>query len=97
MSGIAATLLSLGTICHKRFGVPVPYTKESSLKQKLNLNESKLIKMAKILIIDEVSMMDYKVLDLIKRCGVQEHLLCQHSSSSVTTERISRHTHSQRT
>ena len=67
MSGIAATLLSLGTTCHKRFGVPVPCTEESSSKHKLNSNESKLIKMAKILIIDEVSMMDYKVLDLIER------------------------------
>ena len=67
MSGIAATLLSLGTTTHKRFGVPVPCTNESSSKHKLNSNESKLIKMAKVLIIDEVSMMDYKVLDLIDR------------------------------
>ena len=67
MSGIAATLLSLGTTTHKRFGVPVPCTEESSSKHKLNSNESKLIKMAKVLIIDEVSMMDYKVLDLIDR------------------------------
>ena len=67
MSGIAATLLSLGTTCHKRFGVPVPCTEESSSKHKLDSNKSKLIKMAKILIIDEVSMMDHKVLDLIDR------------------------------
>ena len=51
MSGIVATLLSLGTTCHKRFGVPVPCTEESSSKHKLNSNESKLIKIAKILII----------------------------------------------
>ena len=67
MSGIAATLLSLGTTCHKRFGVPVPCTEDSSSKHKLNSNESTLIKMAKVMIIDEVSMMEYKALDLIDR------------------------------
>ena len=67
MSGVAATLLSLGTTCHKIFGVPVPCTEESSSKHKLNSNKSTLIKMADFLIIDEVSMMDYKVLDLIDR------------------------------
>ena len=67
MSGIVATLLSLGTTCHKRFGIPVPCTEESSSKHKLNSNESTLIKMAKIMIIDEVSMMEYKALDLIDR------------------------------
>ena len=48
MSGIAATLLSLGTTCHKRFGVPVPCTEDSSSKHKLNSNESTLIKMVKL-------------------------------------------------
>ena len=67
MSGIAAILLSLGTTCHKRFGVPVPCTEDSSSKHKLNSNESTLIKMAKVMIIDKVSMMGYKILDLIDR------------------------------
>ena len=65
MSGIAATLLPLGTTCQKRFGVPVPCTEESSSKHKLDSKESKLIKIAKVLIIDEVSMMNHKVLDQI--------------------------------
>ena len=32
ISGIAATLLPLGTMCHKRFGVPVPCTANRSSK-----------------------------------------------------------------
>ena len=67
MSGIAATLLTLGTTCHKRFGVPVPCTHLSSSKHMLNSKESNVIKGARILLIDEVSMMDYNILDVIDR------------------------------
>ena len=67
LSGIAATLLRLGTTYHRRFAVPIPYTPVSSSKLKLNSNEARIIKDACIIMVDEVSMMDYKLLDLLDR------------------------------
>ena len=65
MSGIASILLTLGTTFHKRFGVPIPTFKDSCSKILLNSDEAKIIKEAKIIIIDEVSMMNHLLLDLL--------------------------------
>jgi hypothetical protein len=44
LSGIAATLLILGTTFHRRFGVPIPCTSTSSSKLRLNSNEARILK-----------------------------------------------------
>jgi hypothetical protein len=67
MSGIAAILLKLGTTFHRRFGVPVPCMSDSSSQIKLNSKEALLIKQSVVLMIDEVSMMNYRLLDLLDR------------------------------
>lgn len=67
MSGIASTLMKLATTFHKRFGCPIPCFGDSTSKHKLNSNEALLIKKAKIIIIDEVSMMHYKQLEMLDR------------------------------
>ena len=40
MSGIAATLISLGSTFHKRFGIPVPCEEFSTSNLKNQLSES---------------------------------------------------------
>ncbi|KAL7555308.1 hypothetical protein ACHAWF_019019, partial [Thalassiosira exigua] len=67
MSGIAATLLRLGTTFHRRFAAPIPCNPDSCSKLKLNSNEARIIKEACLIMIDEVSMMDYKLLDMLDR------------------------------
>ena len=67
MSGIAATLLRLGTTAHKRFGFPIPNSKESSSSIKLNSDKAGIISQALVLFIDEVSMMHYYDLDCLDR------------------------------
>lgn len=67
LSGIAATLLKLGTTFHRRFGVPIPCLSDSSSRIRLNSKQAQLIRDAKIIMIDEVSMMNYKLLDLLDR------------------------------
>jgi ATP-dependent DNA helicase PIF1 len=67
LSGIAATLLKLGTTFHRRFGIPIPCLSDSSSRIGLNTKHAKLIREAKIIMIDEVLMMNYKLLDLLDR------------------------------
>ena len=67
MSGIAATLLRLGTTFHRRYGAPVPCDGQSCSYLKLNSNEARIIKECLLIMIDEVSMMDYKLLDMLDR------------------------------
>ncbi|KAL7552468.1 hypothetical protein ACHAWF_015721 [Thalassiosira exigua] len=67
MSGIAATLLRLATTFHRRFGAPIPCTENSCSKLKLNSNEAQIIREAAVIVVDEVSMMDYKLLDMLDR------------------------------
>ena len=50
LSGIAATLLKLGTTFHRRFGVPIPCLSDSSSRIGLNSKQAKLIREAKIII-----------------------------------------------
>ena len=65
--GIASTLLTLGTTFHRRFGVPIPTLRDSSSKIILNSPDALIIKAAKLIIIDEVSMMSHRLLDLLDR------------------------------
>ena len=67
MSGIAATMLCLGTTLHKRMGVPIPCTRESCTKLKLNSKEAQIIKDATLIMIDEISMMNWKILNMLDR------------------------------
>lgn len=69
LSGIAATLLKLGTTFHKRFGVPIPCLSDSSSNIGLGSKQAQLIRDAVIIMIDEVSMMNYKLLDLLEGPG----------------------------
>ncbi|KAL7481391.1 hypothetical protein ACHAW6_009557 [Cyclotella cf. meneghiniana] len=67
MSGIAATLLKLGTTFQRRIGVPIPCTSDSSFRIKLNSKQACLIRECIVFIIDEVSMMNFKLLGLLDR------------------------------
>ena len=67
MFGIAATLIKLGTMFHRRFGVPIPTHSDSSSKIKLDSQQANLLRDAIVLIIDESSMMNHKLLDLLDR------------------------------
>jgi len=67
MSGIAATMMKLGTTYHRRFGVPIPCHQDSTSMIKLDSKEAIAIKNARVIIIDEVSMMEYKLLEMMDR------------------------------
>ena len=67
MSGIAATMLRLGTTLHKRMGVPIPCTRDSCSKLKLNSREAQTIRDATLIMIDEISMMNWKILNMLDR------------------------------
>ena len=67
MSGIAAILLTLGTTAHKCFGLPIPCYNDSSCSIKIDSDEARIIQDAKIIFIDEISMMLYKLLDCLDR------------------------------
>ena len=67
MSGIAAILLTLGTTAHKRFGLPIPCYQDSSCKIDMDSPEAQIIKDAKIIFIDECSMMYFRLLDCLNR------------------------------
>ena len=67
MSGISAILLRKGTTFHRRFKAPLDCGPESCSHHKFNSNESKIIKEAYFIMIDEVSMMHYYLLDMLDR------------------------------
>eukprot|EP00956_Cyclotella_meneghiniana_P009871 scaffold13641_cov42-Cyclotella_meneghiniana.AAC.15 len=67
MSGIAATLLILGTTFHRRMGAPIPCLSDSSSNISLNSKQAKIIKEAALIMIDEVSMMNCKLMDMLDR------------------------------
>ena len=67
MSGISAILLRKGTTFHRRFKAPLDCGPESCSRHKLNSNEAKIIKEAYLIMIDEVSMMHYYLLDMLDR------------------------------
>ena len=51
MSGIAATLLILGTTFHRRMGAPIPCLSDSSSNISLNSKQAKIIKEAALIMI----------------------------------------------
>ena len=67
MLGIAATMLRLGTTLHKRMGVPIPCERDSTSKLKLNSKEAQIIREAVLIMIDEISMMNWKILNMLDR------------------------------
>ena len=67
LSGIAATLMTLGTTAHKRFGIPVPCLVDSSCSIILDSERATIIKQSKIIFIDEVSMATFKQIDCVNR------------------------------
>ena len=67
LPAIAATLLKLGQTVHRKFAVPIPCNDDSSSKHALDSNDSKVIKESRIVLIDEISMMHFHLLDLLDR------------------------------
>ena len=67
MSGIAATLLTLGGTFHHRFDIPIPIFENSSSHLSLNSMAVNIIKQASFILIDEVSMMHKYMLDCLER------------------------------
>ena len=67
LSGIAATILTLGKTFHRQFGVPVPCNADSSSSIKLDSQEADIIREAARIMVDEVSMMNWRLLNLLDR------------------------------
>ena len=67
MSGIAATLLTLGGTFHHRFDIPIPIFENSSSHLSLNSTAVDIIKQASYILIDEVSMRHNYMLDFLDR------------------------------
>lgn len=65
MSGISATLLTLGTTAYKLFGLHIPYYQDSSYKIDMDSPEAQIIKDSKIIFINKCSIMYYKLLDYL--------------------------------
>ena len=66
-TGIAANLLSLGRTFHSRLKAPLVPTENSMLQISANSNLAKLIQMAKLLLIDESTMLDRFQLEALDR------------------------------
>ena len=67
LSGIAATLLRLGTTFHRRWRAPIPCFEDSMPSMKLDSEEANVIRAAKLIIIDEVSMMHVDLFNMTDR------------------------------
>ena len=67
ISGIAATMLRLGTTIHTRAGVPIPCENDSCSKLLLNSKKAQVIREAALIMIDEISMMNWKILNMLDR------------------------------
>ncbi len=68
LSGIAATLMVNGTTFHRRFGVPIDCSEDSTSSIKPASKEADVIRQACVIFVDEVSMMNNKLLDFLDRC-----------------------------
>ena len=66
-SGIAATLLPKGTTFHSRTKCPIQLTEESTCAIRENDSTAELIRMASLLVIDEVSMIDRRAVEAADR------------------------------
>ena len=58
LSGIAATILTLGKTFHRQFGTPIPCHGNSSSSMKLGSRNAQLIIKAALIMVDEVSVMN---------------------------------------
>ena len=67
LSGIAATILKLGKTFHRQFKVPVPCHADSSSGIKMGSHEAEVIRAAALIMIDEVSMMNWHLLNFLGR------------------------------
>ena len=67
LSGIAATLMVNGTTFHRRFGVPIDCTEYSTSSIKPTSKEADIIRQACVIFVDEVSMMNNKLVDFLDR------------------------------
>ena len=67
LSGIAATILKLGKTFHRQFKAPVPCHADSSSSIKMGTHDSEVIKSAALIMIDEVSVMNCCLLNLLDR------------------------------
>ena len=78
LSGIAATLLTLGSTFHRRFAAPIPCGPSGTSRLRLNSNEATIIKQSCLIMIDEVSMMNFHLLNLLDRflCLLMEKDKC---------------------
>ena len=60
-------MLRLGTTLHKHAGVPIPCENDSCSKLLLNSKEAQVIREAALIMIDEISMMNWKILNMLDR------------------------------
>jgi predicted ATPase len=66
-SGIAGTLLNMGTTVHNRFKLPIPVYEESIYRIPLNSANATIIQNASVIVLDEGSMLHYHNLDAIDK------------------------------
>ena len=66
-TGIAANLLDLGRTFHSRLKAPLTATEDSTLNISAQSNLAKLIRMSKLLMIDEATMLDRFMLEALDR------------------------------
>lgn len=66
-SGIAATLLPKGRTLHSRLKIPINITDDSTCNITLRSATAELIRRCKLLVIDEVSMADRRILEAVDR------------------------------
>uniref|UniRef100_A0A0G4HEZ5 ATP-dependent DNA helicase n=1 Tax=Chromera velia CCMP2878 TaxID=1169474 RepID=A0A0G4HEZ5_9ALVE len=66
-TGIAATLLPLGTTAHSRFGVPLEVDDETTYCPSKNSATAQLIRMARLVVWDEITMTKKQIVAAVKR------------------------------
>lgn len=66
-TGIAAALLQGGRTCHSRFGLPVPFTRESTTRISAISQQANEIRNARVILADEASMMPTAFIDELDR------------------------------
>ena len=66
-TGIAANLLSLGRTFHSRMKAPLTVAEDSTLTISGQSNLAKLIRISKLLLIDEATMLDHYMLEALDR------------------------------
>ena len=66
-TGIAANLLDLGRTFHSRMKAPLKVTADSTLNIKCDGKLGDLIRMSKLLLIDEATMLDRYMLECLDR------------------------------